>query len=129
MRNGNFAIYNQQGQIITYDKTGKQLDTFAAGRGNYNSSMQVLPNGRLIITRARDVAEVDLATKKTEVVMTYNFPTSAQRLPNGNMLVSNQNTFKVEEIDPKSNKAVWDYKLDNNNANNNIYRPWRAKRR
>jgi len=127
LRNGQFAIYNQQGQIVTYDKDGKQVDTYATGRGNYNATMQVLPNGKLIITQQRAVAEVDLVAKKTEVLMTYNFPTSAQRLPNGNILVSNQNTYQVAEMDPKTNKVVWDHKADNNN--NNFFRAWRAKRR
>jgi len=127
LRNGNYAVYTQQGQIVTYDKTGKQVDTFAAGRGNYNSTMQVLPNGKLIITQFRSIAEVDLVAKKADAVMTYNFPTSAQRLPNGNILVSNQNNYQVAEMDPKTNKIVWEYKPDNNN--NNFYRAWRAKRR
>jgi hypothetical protein len=127
LRNGNVAVYTQQGQIVTYDKTGKQLDTFAAGRGNYNSTMQVLPNGKLIITQFRAVAEVDPVAKKADVVMNYNFPTSAQRLPNGNILVSNQNNYQVAEMDPKTNKLVWEYKPENNN--NQFYRAWRAKRR
>lgn len=127
LRNGNVAVYTQQGQIVTYDKTGKQFDTFAAGRGNYNSTMQVLPNGKLVITQFRSIAEVDLTAKKVDVLMSYNFPTSAQKLPNGNVLVSNQNNYQVVEMDPKTNKTVWEYKPVNNN--NNFFRAWRAKRR
>ena len=29
LRNGNYAVYTQQGQIISYDKTGKQLESLA----------------------------------------------------------------------------------------------------
>jgi outer membrane protein assembly factor BamB len=128
LRNGNFCVYTQQGYIVTYDKSGKQIDTFAAGRGNYNSTMQVLPSGKLVITQFRGIAEVDLNAKKAELIMNYNFPTSAQKLPNGNILVSNQNNYQVAEMDPKANnKIAWDYKPENNN--NNFYRAWRAKRR
>ena len=126
LRNGDFAVYTQQGLIVTYDKSGKQLDQFNAGRGNYNSTMQVLPNGKILISQFRGIAEVDLINKKTDVLMAYNFPTSAQKLPNGNILVSNQNNYQVAEMDPKTSKVVWEYKPDNNN---NFYRPWRAKRR
>jgi hypothetical protein len=126
LRDGNFAVYTHLGQIITYDKTGKQLDSFNVGRGNYNSTMQVLPNGKLLVTQLRGVAEVDLATKKFEVVMNSAAPTSAQRLANGNILVANQNNFQVAEMEPKSTKTVWSFKVDNNNP---FFRPWRAKRR
>ena len=126
MRNGQFAVYTQQGQIVTYDKDGKQLGTFAAGRGNYNSTMQVLPNGKLLLTQFRSINEVDVAKKESVSILNYNYATSAQRLPNGNILVGNQNTYQVTEMDPKSNKSVWDYKpVDNNN----FYRAWRVKRR
>lgn len=127
LRNGNVAIYTQQGQIVTYDKTGKQVDSFNAGRGNYNSTMQVLPNGKIVITQFRAVAEADPVAKKADVLMNYNFPTSAQKLPNGNILVSNQNNYQVAEMDPKTNKIVWEYKPENNN--NQFFRAWRAKRR
>ena len=85
--------------------------------------MQVLPNGKLVITQFRAVAEVDLTSQKTEILMGYNFPTSAQRLPNGNILVSNQNNYQVAEMDPKTSKIIWEYKPENNN--NNFYRLWR----
>ncbi len=129
LRNGNVAIYTQQGQIVTYDKAGKQVDSFGGGigRANYNSTMQVLPNGKLVVTQFRGVAEVDPIAKKADVLMNYNFPTSAQKLPNGNILVSNQNNYQVAEMDPKTNKTIWDYKPDNNN--NQFFRAWRARRR
>ena len=133
LRNGQFAIYTQQGQIILFDKDGKpandkdgKASIIKAERGNYNSTMQVLSNGKLVITQFRGVAEVDLTKKESTVVLSYNYPTSAQRLPNGNYLVSNQNNYQVVEMDPKSNKVIWDYKPGNNN---NFYRAWRAKRR
>ncbi|MCE9532965.1 MAG: PQQ-binding-like beta-propeller repeat protein [Planctomycetes bacterium] len=126
LRNGNYCLYTQQGLLVTYDKDGKQIDSFNAGRGNYNSTMQVLANGKLILTQLRGIAEVDLAAKKADVVMTYNFPTSAQKLPNGNILVSNQNTYQVVEMEPKTNKTVWEHKPD---KNDNFFRAWRVKRR
>ena len=97
------------------------------GRGNYNSTMQVLPNGKLLVTQRTGVAEVDVAKKESAIVLNYTSPTSAQRLPNGNILVSNQNSYQVAEMDPKTNKSVWDYKPTDNN--NNFYRAWRVKRR
>jgi hypothetical protein len=131
LRNGNFAVYTfqqgvQGGSIITYDKSGKELDKFPVGGGNYNSAtMQVLSNGKLLITQLRNVVEVDLANKKTENLLTNNSPlASAQKLPNGNILVSNQRTSQVVEMNPKTNKSVWEYKSDNN-----MYMPWKAKRR
>jgi PQQ-like domain len=127
MRNGEFAVYTQQGQLITFDKDGKQLGVMAAGRPNYNATMQILPNGSLLVTQQRGVAEIDLAKKESKTVMTYNFPTSAQKLPNGNILVANQNNYQVVEIDPKNNKVIWEHKPDNNA--NNFYRAWRAKKR
>jgi hypothetical protein len=132
LRNGQFAVFTQQAQIFTYDKEGKQLDTFSAAVGNrrqanYNSTMQVVNGGKVIVTLFQAIAEVDVNKKEAKSILNYNYPTSAQRLPNGNILVSNQNNYQVAEMDPKNNKAVWEYKVDNNN--NNFYRPWRAKRR
>ena len=129
MRNGEFVAYNQQGQLITYDKDGKQLATMAGGggRSNYNSTIQLLPNNALLITGFRSVLEVDLVKKESKSVMTYNYPTSAQKLPNGNILVANQNNYQVVEMDPKSNKVIWEHKPDN--VANNFYRAWRAKKR
>ncbi len=129
LRNGEFVAYTQQGQLITYDKDAKQLATMASGggRSNYNSTIQILPNGNLLVTGFRSVLEVDLAKKESKSVMTYNYPTSAQRLPNGNILVANQNSYQVVEMEPKTNKVVWELKPDNNA--NNFYRAWRAKKR
>lgn len=129
MRNGEFAVYNQQGQLMTYDKEGKLLNTIAGGggRGNYNSTIQVLPNNSLLITGFRSVLEVDVAKKESKSVMNYNYPTSAQKLPNGNILVANQNNYQVAEMEPKTSKVIWELKPDNNA--NNFYRAWRAKKR
>jgi hypothetical protein len=127
MRNGEFAVYTQQGQIFTFDKDGKQLAVMTTVRPNYNATMQMLPNGSILVTQQRGVGEVDVVKKEAKTVMTYNFPTSAQKLPNGNILVANQNNYQVVEMDPKSNKVIWELKPDNNA--NNFYRAWRAKKR
>lgn len=127
LRSGEFAVYTQQGQLITFDKDGKQVATMMAGRPNYNATMQALPNGSLLVTQQRSVAEVDLVKKEHKSVLTYNFPTSAQKLPNGNILVANQNNYQVVEMDPRSNKVIWEHKPDN--VANNFYRAWRAKKR
>jgi len=128
MRNGEFAVYTTQGQIVTYDKDGKQLATMAAGRP-YSSyaTMQLLPNNNLLVSQQQRVAEIDLVKKESKAVLTYNFPTSAFRLPNGNILVANMNNYQVTEMEPKTNKVVWELKPDNNA--NNFYRAWRAKKR
>jgi hypothetical protein len=127
MRNGEFAVYTQQGQLVTYDKDGKQTATMTAGRPNYNATMQALPNGSLLVTQQRSVAEVDLVKKEYKSVLTYNYPTSAQKLPNGNFLVANQNNYQVVEMDPRNNKVIWEHKPEN--VANNFYRAWRAKKR
>ena len=127
MRNGEFAVYTQQGQLFTFDKDGKQLAVMAAGRPNYNATMQLLPNNAVLVTQQRSVGEIDLVKKESKSVLTYNYPTSAQKLPNGNILVANQNNYQVVEMDPKTNKVVWEHKPDNNA--NNFYRAWRAKKR
>lgn len=132
LRNGQFAVMTQQAQIVTYDKDGKQLDTFSAAIGNrrqanYNSTMQVLPNGKALVTLWQAVAEVDFNKKESKSALTFNYPSSAQRLPNGNILVSSQNTYRTVEMDPRNNKTVWEHKPENNNQN--FYRAWRAKRR
>lgn len=127
MRNGEFAVLTQQGQIVTYDKDAKQLAVMATTRPNYMATMQLLPNNSILFTQQRGVGEVDLAKKESKTVMTYNYPTSAQKLPNGNILVASQNNYQVVEMDPKNNKVVWEHKFEN--VANNFYRAWRAKKR
>jgi outer membrane protein assembly factor BamB len=128
LRDGQFLAFTQMGLFVTYDKDGKYVSQFKVSpRPGMWSTMQVLPDGKVLITQMGGVSEVDLNKKEAVMVMTHNNPMSAQRLPNGNILVTGQNNTLVTEYDPRTKKSVWDFRLIDNN--NGFYRPLRAKRR
>jgi hypothetical protein len=123
LRNGEYVFLTQRGQCIRLDKEGKQVKSYNIGRINYWAGMDVMNNGKLLITQLNVVTELDLASGQTGNNVTYNQASSCQRLPNGNTLVTGMNRMQVVELD-RNGKSVWEYKSSEAN-----FRPWRAKRR
>jgi HEAT repeat protein len=126
LRNGQFLIVTNQGEVIRYGKDNKVEKSFRiGGRMNYYASVQALPNNKILLTEQRGIREYDLESGK-DTGWSYNglaFPTAAFRLPNGNTIVSSQNSNKAVEVD-RNGKEVWSYA-----SNDAFARPWRVKRR
>ena len=126
LRNGNFLAVTNQGVMITHDKDGKVVKTITGPRPNYYSTVQQLHNGKLLITQARNVVEVDPESGKIESQVAVISPSCAQKLPNGNILVASQNNFAqpVYEINPKG-EIGWKYTGTDPTGQ---FRAWKARR-
>ncbi|VTS00006.1 outer membrane protein assembly factor BamB family protein [Tuwongella immobilis] len=122
-RNGEYIVVTNTGQLQRLNKTGEVSKSVSLdGRPNYYSTIQLLPNNRVLLTLQNMVAEFDLESGKKVWEANVNSPNSVQRLPNGNTLVSSMISMEVQEID-RNGKAVWTYKSPDNS------RPWKAFRR
>lgn len=118
--NGEYILLTRA-QIVRIDKTGKEVKAFNHGQAYNYTSMDILPNGNLLVPqhRVNKVTEytLDGAEKWSGNVM---WPTSAQRLPNGNTLVASMNQRKLVELD-KDGRPVRDIPIQGN--------PWVSVRR
>jgi hypothetical protein len=121
LRDGPIIFVTSAGQCIRLDAAGKVAKTFTVGPVQTFSSIDVLPNGRVLIPQVSNgrVVEYDLDGKQVwEARVT--FPTSVVRLPNGNTLVASMGSQQVLEVD-RAGTPVWTHKPEG--------RPWRARRR
>jgi hypothetical protein len=122
-RGGQVAFLTNTGTCIRLDEKGREARTFNATnrRISYDSALEFLPNGRLLVTQPEGVAEFDPDGKKVWEAKAVR-PTSVERLPNGNTLVASMNGRKVQELD-RDGHAVWEYEPEDGS------RPLRARRR
>ena len=106
-KNGHiFCVAN--GQCIHMDATGKRINMFpAGGNPSWVSGIDVLANGRILITLPNKVCEFDPKGKQTLEVNIVNV-TTATGLPNGNILAGCHNIRRVMEVDRKG-RVVWQY--------------------
>jgi HEAT repeat protein len=121
-RSGEIVYATNQGSCVKLDANNKEVKSFNVGRLNYYSGIDLLPNGRILLTQLRGVAEFDPESGDTKWSVNVMSPNSVMRLPNGNTLVSSMNTLEIQELD-RDGKKVWDFKADDG------YRPWRVRRR
>jgi hypothetical protein len=110
-RNGHVICLTRAGQCVRLDARGNRLKSFPSNHdGSWVSGLDLLPNGRILITQPNrnKVAEVDAEGK---VVVEFDAPgvTTATALPNGHVLVGSFNTRRAFEVDRKG-KVVWEYK-------------------
>jgi HEAT repeat protein len=121
---GQCAIMTQNGQIIRIDNKGKEVKTFNIGQAIWNSSIEMLPGGRVLVPlyQANKVVEYDAEGKQVWEAA-VQWPQSVQRLPNGNTLVASVNTNKIVELN-RAGRVVWEHK-----STNNMEQPFRARRR
>ncbi len=106
-KNGHiFCIAN--GQCLRLDATGKKIHTFnSGGNPSWVSGIDLLANGRILITLPNKVSEFDADGKLTLEVNIVQV-TTATGLPNGNILAGCHNTRRVLEVDRKG-RVVWEY--------------------
>ena len=106
-RNGHiFCVAN--GQCVRLDATGKKIHTFnSGGSPSWVAGIDLLANGRILITLPNKVVEFEPDGKQTLDVNIVNV-TTATGLPNGNILAGCHNTRRVVEVDRKG-RVVWEY--------------------
>jgi hypothetical protein len=121
LKDGKIAVINLKGVYTLLDKDGKDLKSFAVGRGTAASGFDVQPDGKVLVPLYQEnkVVEYDADGKQTWQVG-VQAPYGAARLPNGNVLVCCPTTQKIIEFD-RAGKVVRQYELDG--------RPYRARRR
>jgi hypothetical protein len=121
LRNGEIVMVDYQGQLTRLDRKGKEIKSFQVGRVYFYGSIDVLPNGRVLIPEYQNnkVVEYDRDGKKVWEVKAQ-FPSSVSRLPNGHTLIASMFNQKLVELN-KDGKVVWEKTLDG--------RAYRARRR
>jgi hypothetical protein len=125
LRNGETVFLTNTGACIRLDAKGTQIESIPTNRPTYGD-LDVLANGRLLVTQLNSVNEFD-ATGKSVWSASVTRPSSLQRLPNGNTLVVGQHAGAggnpvVVELD-RGGKPVWEYHSPDGSI------PWRARRR
>jgi len=121
---GSCAIMTQNGQIIRIDSKGKETKTFHIGQPTWNSNIEMLPGGRILVPmhNINKVVEYDSDGKQVWEAA-VQWPQSVQRLPNGNTLVASANTQKIVELN-RAGRVVWEHK-----TTNQMDQPFRVRRR
>jgi HEAT repeat protein len=121
---GTCFIMTNGGMIVRIDNKGKEIKSFNIGQAIWNSSIEALPGGRVLVPlyQSNKVVEYD-ADGKQVWEAAVQLPQSVQRLPNGNTLVASTNTMRIVELN-RAGRVVWEHK-----TTNNMDQPFRARRR
>jgi hypothetical protein len=121
---GQYCVLTNTGMIIRIDNKGKEIKSYNTGQAMWNSTIEMLPGGRVLVPlhNMNKVVEYD-ADGKQVWEAAVQWPQSVQRLPNGNTLVASANTSKIVELN-RAGRVVWEHK-----ATNNMDQPFRARRR
>ncbi len=121
---GQYAILLNTGMIVRIDQKGKEVKSFNTGNAIWNSTIEMLSGGRVLVPlhNQNKVVEYD-ADGRQVWEATVQWPQSVQRLPNGNTLVASANTMKIVELN-RAGRVVWEHK-----GTNNMDQPFRARRR
>lgn len=99
----------QGANCIRLDSKLKETNkTYTLGRIQYNQSMDVVDDEKILVCELDRVAEYDLKTGNQTWKYDCTAPSCCQRLTNGNTLITLLNSNQVIEIDP-SGETVWDY--------------------
>jgi HEAT repeat protein len=120
MPDGRIYCLTRVGQCIEYDRTGRQVKTFAVGQ-SLLGALDVLANGHVLVpnystNRVTEYDEEGRENWRANVAM----PNSARRLPSGQTIVASQTTQQVALLD-RAGKIIWEYKADG--------RPWQVWQR
>jgi hypothetical protein len=100
------------GNFVLFNTSGKELKSFPVGNVQTTSSLDVLPNGHVLVAQygGQKVVEFD-ADGKPVWEANVSSPISVVRLPNGHTLVASyQGQKQVVELD-QVGKTVWDYQI------------------
>lgn len=127
LKNGEYVVLTQNSQLLKIDRKGAVTKTHGVGGGNginYYSTVDVLPNGKVLCTLVNSVTEYDIDSGKQGWSANFQWATSAVRLRNGNTLVGHQNNNRIVELDKDGKQTKWEYK-----GSDPAYRPFRAFKR
>ena len=109
--NGQIVCLTQQGRCVRLDAGGKELKSFASGRGGgWTSGLDLLPNGRILISQPDrgSVAEFDAEGKQHWQASAPGI-TTATRAANGHTLVASFDGRRAYELD-RAGKQVWEHR-------------------
>jgi hypothetical protein len=100
------------GRFLVLDTAGKEVKSFDVGNVQTTSSLDVLPNGHVVVAQYGNHKLVEFDSNgKLVWEASVPSPISAMRLPNGHTLTtSHQGPKQVIELDEKG-KVVWDYAI------------------
>jgi len=119
---GVYVLITRDGTCEQFNSEGQKIKSFPVARPYQYSSMELLPNNRMVMTHMNGLAEYDLATgKQTWMIAGHRTLTSVQRLKAGTYLVSSTSARRIMELDTEG-KVIKEIVLENQI-------PWRAKRR
>ncbi|MCS6897029.1 MAG: hypothetical protein NZM29_03570, partial [Nitrospira sp.] len=126
LKSGDYVLLTQNQQLLKVDRKGTIVKAHGVGGNgiNYYSTVDVLPNGKVLCTLMTSITEFDLETGKAGQSFNFQMATSAVRLRNGNTLVGNQNNGRIIELDKDGKPTKWQY-----TSSDASYRAFRAFRR
>lgn len=122
LRNGHFVCLTMNnGLLIELDDKGQEVKRFHVGPASGWATIEVLPQGTLLIPQQTTgkVVEFD-ANGKAVAEWPVPLPNAAVRLPNGNLLACSNNDRHVREVS-RTGKVVWEQRVEG--------RPFRVRRR
>jgi HEAT repeat protein len=122
LRDGRIVCLTHGSTCVWLSPAGNEVKSFRINGTMHQGSMDVLPNGRILVplTWNNKVVEYDIDGKAVWEA-TVQQPLSAVRLPSGNTLIATQSwPAKLVEVD-RSGKVAWE--------NQPATRPSRVKRR
>ncbi|HTU91669.1 MAG TPA: HEAT repeat domain-containing protein [Gemmataceae bacterium] len=120
--NGHVGLFNQMGQYVRLDATGKQVKTYQANLpGRFAMNAEVLPGDRVVA--ALNIGRVAEYNDKGKGVWECNVvnPAVPHRLPNGHTLVAQNGMNHLYELDRKGKIVSEKKDLE--------FHPWRIRRR
>jgi HEAT repeat protein len=121
LRTGEVAYVTMPGKCVRLDAAGKEVASFEVGRVSPTGSMELLPNGHVLLANYTGSKVTEFDEKGKEVWSAeVARPTSVTRLANGHVLVCSLTGQCVIELD-RDGKEVWKQPVDG--------RPYRASRR
>jgi outer membrane protein assembly factor BamB len=120
MRDGQIVFTTSSGTCVRLDAAAREVKSFAIG-GTAPGSLEVLPNGRILIAQFNNnkVVEYDLEGRAVWEAAAAQ-PFGAVRLTNGNTLVSSYAGMQLLELN-RAGKVVWEFRTEG--------RPGRVRRR
>jgi hypothetical protein len=126
MKNGEYVLLSQNQQILKVDRKGNVVKTHNVGGNgvNYNSTVDITPAGKALVTLMTQITEFDMETGKPGWTANFQQAASAVRLRNGNTLVGGQNNGRVVELDKDGKQTKFVY-----TGTDASYRPFRAFKR
>jgi HEAT repeat protein len=119
---GTVAVLTSGQQCVRFDRSGKEVKSFAVGSGgSWTSGIDVTARGRLLVSNhnANRVEEYGPDGKRLWEAAAPQI-TTATRAANGNTVVCSYHTNRVYEMD-RNGKVVWEHK--------DALHPFRARRR